>query len=171
VVAVLGGPSGSGLDRPEELQALARSLGLVGVPGVEDVVRFYPPVDRGALAQWFRAADVVAVPSHNESFGLVAIEAQACGTPVAAAAVGGLRTAVADGVSGVLVDGHDPARWADVLGDLVHDPARRELLATGAVARARRFGWDATVDATVEVYAAARAERALRLGHQLKAAG
>ena len=171
VVAVLGGPSGSGLDRPEELQSLAASLGLAGVPGVQDVVRFQPPVDRTTLAQWFRAADVVTVPSYNESFGLVAIEAQACGTPVVAAAVGGLPTAIADGVSGVLVDGHDPARWADVLHELVADPARRELLATGAVAHAHRFGWDVTVDATLQVYAAARAERALRLGgHGLAAA-
>lgn len=164
VVAVLGGPSGSGLDHPEELHDLARSLGLLGVPGVEDVVRFQPPVDRETLAQWFRAADVVAVPSHNESFGLVAIEAQACGTPVVAASVGGLRTAVADGVSGVLVDGHDPAAWADVLLELVRDPGRREELATGAVAQAHRFGWDVTVDATLQVYAAARRERAWRLG-------
>ena len=62
------------------------------------------------LADWYRAADVTVVPSHNESFGLVALESQACGTPVVAAAVGGLRTAVRDGVSGVLVDGHDPQR-------------------------------------------------------------
>jgi D-inositol-3-phosphate glycosyltransferase len=169
VVAVLGGPSGSGLDRPEELQALATSLGLTGVPGVEDVVRFQPPVERPVLAQWFRAADVVAVPSHNESFGLVAIEAQACGTPVVAAAVGGLRTAVADGVSGVLVDGHDPADWADVLGGLLADPGRRERLADGAVAQAARFGWDATVDATLGVYRDARAERSARLAQLLGA--
>ena len=163
VVAVLGGPSGSGLDHPEELGELARSLGLVGVPGVPDVVRFEPPVDRERLAQWFRAADLVAVPSYNESFGLVAIEAQACGTPVVAARVGGLRTAVADGVSGLLVDGHDPQDWAAALLELVGDPGRREQLATAAVAQARRFGWDRTVDATLEVYAAARAERELRL--------
>lgn len=164
VVVVLGGPSGTGLERPEELQGLARSLHLSGVPGVDDVVRFVPPATRTELAQWFRAADLVAVPSHSESFGLVAIEAQACGTPVVAASVGGLPTAVADGVSGVLVEGHDPARWANVLGDLLDDGPRREELAAGAVAHAARFGWDATVDATMRVYRAARAERALRLG-------
>lgn len=169
LVGVLGGPSGSGLEHPEELQDLARSLGLVGVPGVPDVVRFEPPADRVTLATWLRAADVVAVPSYNESFGLVAIEAQACGTPVVAAAVGGLRTAVADGVSGILVDGHDPDDWADVLLDLVHDRGRREMLATGAVAQAHSFGWDVTVEATLAVYRAARQERALRLHRRLEA--
>jgi D-inositol-3-phosphate glycosyltransferase len=170
LVAVVGGPSGTGLERPEELQSLAASLGLAGVPGVEDVVRFQPPVDRAALAQWFRAADLVAVPSYNESFGLVAIEAQATGTPVVAAAVGGLRVAVADDVSGVLLDSHDPTVWADALAGLLADPARRRRLAAGAVTQAARFGWDATVDATLDVYSAARAERALRLGRPLPVA-
>ena len=71
------------------------------------------------------------MPSHNESFGLVALEAQACGTPVVAAAVGGLVTAVRDGVSGALVDGHDPADWARVLGGLLAEPGRRAELAPG----------------------------------------
>ena len=71
-------------------------------------MQFAPPVPRVDLPQWYRAADLVCVPSYSESFGLVALEAQACGTPVVATAVGGLRTAVADGISGVLVDGHDP---------------------------------------------------------------
>ena len=73
-----------------------------------DLVRFVPPVPQHAAADWYRAADLTVVPSYSESFGLVAIESQACGTPVVAAAVGGLRTAVADGVSGVLVDGPRP---------------------------------------------------------------
>ena len=75
------------------------------------------------LVELYRAADVVAVPSYNESFGLVALEAQAAGTPVVAAAVGGLTVAVADGVSGLLVDGHDPQTWADALAAVVLDPA------------------------------------------------
>ena len=75
----------------------------------------------------YRAADLVAVPSYNESFGLVALEAQACGTPVVAAAVGGLVTAVRDGVSGVLVDGHDPVDWARVLGGLLAAPGAGAL--------------------------------------------
>ena len=150
VVAVLGGPSGSGLDRPEELQSLVGSLGLAGV------VRFAPPVTRDALADWYRAADLVAVPSHSESFGLVAMEAQACGTPVVAARVGGLRTAVRDGVTGLLVDGHDPATWAAALAGLLDDPGRRAALGRAAVRHAARFGWDATVEQTLQVYAEAR---------------
>ena len=101
-MVICGGPSGSGLDRPTALIELAASL------GVADRVIFLPPQTGDELAALYRAADLVAVPSHSESFGLVALEAQACGTPVVAAAVGGLVTAVRDGVSGVLVDGHDP---------------------------------------------------------------
>ncbi|MDP9221580.1 MAG: D-inositol-3-phosphate glycosyltransferase [Actinomycetota bacterium] len=149
VVAVLGGPSGSGLRSPESLQRLAVQLGL------EDNVRFAPPVSRAELAGWYAAADLVAVPSYSESFGLVAVEAQACGTPVVAAAVGGLHTAVADGFSGVLVDDHDPAHWAKVVGDLLADRAGRERLSRGAIAHAAKFSWDGTVDSLLEVYRAA----------------
>ena len=163
VVAVVGGPSGTGADRPTELITLAGALGLAGVPGVEDVVRFHPPVPPAELASWYRAADLVAVPSHSESFGLVAIEAQATGTPVVAADVGGLSTAVDDGVSGLLLPDHDPERWADVLGGLLADPARRTRLSRGAARHARRFGWDATLKATLDVYTGARLERLARL--------
>src|SRR5699024_7107791 len=107
IVPIVGGASGSGADTPESLVTLARSL------GVEDVVRFAPPAEQKDLVDWYRAADLPAVPSYNESFGLVAMESQACGTPVVAASVGGLRTAVAHGVSGLLVEGHRPADWAD----------------------------------------------------------
>src|SRR6476646_3522626 len=117
VVAVVGGPSGSGLAKPQALQKLADKL------GITPQVRFVPPAARERLAQWYRAADLVAVPSYSESFGLVAVEAQACGTPVVAAAVGGLPVAVADGVSGALVDGHEPGQWADAIsGLLARDP-------------------------------------------------
>lgn len=158
-VAVLGGPSGSGLDRPEELQQLAAGL------GIADLVCFHPPVSRPVLADWYRAADLVAVPSYNESFGLVATEAQACGTPVVAARVGGLRTAVDHGVSGVLVDGHGAAQWAAALGGLLDDEPRRRRMRAGAVAQARQFSWDATVEATLDVYSGALADhRRERLG-------
>ena len=163
LVAVVGGPSGTGCERPEELQALARSLHLMDVPGVPDVVRFHPPVPAAGLADWYRAADLVAVPSYSESFGLVAIEAQATGTPVVAASVGGLVTAVSDGRSGVLVDSHDPVEWADAMYKLVSDQSMLEGLRRGARAHAETFGWDATVDRTLEVYAGARAERLARL--------
>ena len=151
VVAVVGGPSGSGLEHPEALASLAADL------GIADVVRFAPPADQATLADWYRAATVVAVPSRNESFGLVALEAQACGTPVLAAAVGGLRTAVADGASGLLVPDHDPVRWADALAGLLADPTEVERLSRGARLHARRFGWDATVSAVLDCYADARA--------------
>jgi D-inositol-3-phosphate glycosyltransferase len=149
VVAVVGGPSGSGLAHPEHLDKLASSL------GISDVVRFVPPAPQQDLADWYRAADITMVPSFNESFGLVAIESQACGTPVVAASVGGLRTAVADGVSGVLVDGHDPRQYARVLSDLFAQPRRLADLASGAVRHAEQFGWRATAEATLDVYTSA----------------
>ena len=152
VVAVVGGPSGSGLEQPESLVRLARAL------SVEDVVRFEPPATQPHLADWYRAADLVAVPSYSESFGLVALEAQACGTPVVAAAVGGLRTAVVDGTSGVLVDGHEPADWAEALQSLLADRRRMERLRAGAVRHAAGFGWDATADRMLDVYSGARAD-------------
>jgi D-inositol-3-phosphate glycosyltransferase len=92
------------------------------------------------------------VPSYNESFGLVALESQACGTPVVAASVGGLPTAVADGVSGVLVDGHDPELWAKVLGDLVRSPSALAYLAAGARRHAQKFSWQRTVDGLLVAY-------------------
>ncbi len=88
----------------------------------------------------------------------MAAEAQACGTPVVAAAVGGLPTVVRDGVSGLLVEGHDPVRWADVLERLLADPARLAALGAGALAQAREFSWEATAGRTLEAYARARAD-------------
>lgn len=142
---VLGGPSGNpaALD---DLRALARDL------GVADRVDLRPPVARTQLARWYRAADVVAVPSRSESFGLVAAEAQACGTPVVAAAVGGLRTVVRDGQTGCLVPGHDPHHWAAALADLLGDPVRRARLGLGAAHHARRLGWESAAEAVVDVY-------------------
>ena len=90
--------------------------------------------------------------SHSESFGLVALEAQACGTPVVAAAVGGLRTAVADGFSGSLVDGHDPRSWSAVLTRLLQEPQRRVTLSMGGLQHARRFGWETTARGTIDIY-------------------
>jgi D-inositol-3-phosphate glycosyltransferase len=145
-VHVVGAPSGSGLDAPEQLQKLAGDL------GIADVVRFFPPQPPERLADHYRAADVTVVPSHNESFGLVALEAQACGTPVVAAAVGGLRTAVRDGISGVLVDGHDPRDYAAAVRSVL---TRRELLSRGARRHAGLFSWDRTADALVAAYTSA----------------
>lgn len=157
VVVVCGGPSGSGLDQPTALADLAGELGIV------DLVRFELPGGRAALADWYRAADVTVVPSHNESFGLVAMESQACGTPVIASAVGGLRTAVADDVSGLLVDGHDPADFARAIGRVINQPRLRAELSSGARMHAATFGWAATTAGLMGSYSAAlanhRAER------------
>ena len=150
VVPIVGGPSGSGLDAPHALVDLAREL------GIEDVVRFVPPVAQVDLARWYAAATVVAVPSYNESFGLVAAEAQATGTPVVAAAVGGLTTVVRDGHSGLLVDGHAPAAWADALQRVLADEELRLRLEAGALEQARRFSWTGTAAATLDVYEQAR---------------
>jgi D-inositol-3-phosphate glycosyltransferase len=149
VVVFVGGPSGSEVGAPGRLSALAGSLGIAGS------VRFEPPCSQRELADWYRAATMVLVPSHSESFGLVALEAQACGTPVVAAAVGGLRTAVRDGFSGVLVDGHDPQTWARVLAELASSPPRLAELSRGALAHASGFGWAATADRLIEVYTGA----------------
>lgn len=146
VVAIVGGPSGTGLEHPTALADLSTAAGL------DDFVRFVPTVSQFELADWYAAATVVCVPSYNESFGLVAIEAQACGTPVVAARVGGLATAVSDGVSGILVDGHDPLDYADAFQKILSDPALRESMSQKAVQHAESFGWDITAERTLEVY-------------------
>jgi D-inositol-3-phosphate glycosyltransferase len=146
VVNIIGGASGANTEEVDRLKELATWL------AIDDVVRFAPPVPRADLAQWYRAADLVVVPSYSESFGLVALEAQACGTPVVATAVGGLRTAVADGISGVLVDGHDPKAWSSVISRLLQEPQRRVLLSMGAIEHASHFGWDATARGTLDIY-------------------
>ena len=151
VVPIVGGPSGTGLEHPESLAQLAAELGL------DDVVRFVPPVAQDELARWCAAATLVAVPSYNESFGLVAVEAQATGTPVIAAAVGGLTTVVRDQHSGLLVDSHAPRDWAATLRRVVEDDRLRARLSEGAIEQARQFGWDRTADRTLEVYGRARA--------------
>jgi D-inositol-3-phosphate glycosyltransferase len=150
VVPIVGGPSGTGLEHPESLAQLSAELGL------DDVVRFVPPVSQPVLALWCAAATAVAVPSYNESFGLVAAEAQATGTPVVAAAVGGLTTVVADGVSGLLVDTHEPRDWAAALRRLIDDPALTARLGVGALEHARDFSWDRTAERTLGAYHQAR---------------
>ena len=145
-VVIMGGASGSGVNELESLKVLAKFL------KIDDVTHFIEPVSRELLPDWYRASDLVCVPSYSESFGLVALEAQACGTPVVATAIGGLRTAVSDGISGSLVDGHDPKAWSAVISRLIAEPQRRLLLSMGAVVHASHFGWENTAHKTLEVY-------------------
>lgn len=146
IINIIGGASGANCEEVERLSDLTTWLDL------DEIVRFLPPVSHTELANWYRAADLVCVPSYSESFGLVALEAQACGTPVIATAVGGLRTAVADGISGVLVDGHDPKAWSSVIARLLQESDRRALLSVGAIEHAAHFGWDFTASGTLNIY-------------------
>jgi D-inositol-3-phosphate glycosyltransferase len=148
---IVGDASGSGHCEPGRLKALTASL------GVSEHVRLIPALPAASLADVYRAADVVAVPSYSESFGLVALEAQACGTPVVAARVGGLPVAVADGESGILVDGHVATDWADALAAVALNPMRRARMSTAARRHAEDFAWDATVDRLLDVYRRAAA--------------
>jgi len=148
-LAIVGGPSGTGAEHPEALAELAERL------GVTDRVSMVPPVDQRQLADWYASADAVCIPSHSESFGLVALEAQACGRPAVAAAVGGLPTAVVDGVTGVLVEGHDPADYAAALATILNDEALRDTMGAKAVIHASGFTWEATVDQLLATYAKA----------------
>ncbi|WP_245535287.1 D-inositol-3-phosphate glycosyltransferase [Segniliparus rotundus] len=145
---VVGEASGSGLS-PEGIMATAERL------GVADNVTMWPAQPPAQLAKVYRAADLVAVPSHSESFGLVAIEAQACGTPVVAAKVGGLPVAVADQVSGVLVDSWAPERWQAEIASLLAAPERLRAMGRAGVAHAGRFSWEATADGLLASYRAA----------------
>ena len=144
-VVIIGGASGS-VNELEKIKSLARFL------KIEDITHFIEPASREVLPDWYRASDLVCVPSYSESFGLVALEAQACGTPVVATAIGGLRTAVSDGISGSLVDGHDPKAWSAVISRLIMEPQRRLLLGMNAVEHASHFGWQGTARKTLDVY-------------------
>ncbi len=149
-VVICGGPSGTGLEHPESMSLLAEARGVD--------VDFVPPQSRAVLVDYYRAADLVVVPSYSESFGLVAVEAQACGTPVMAAAVGGLRTAVAHNVSGVLIEGHDPKVWAARMQEFLSCPICPRRLGAGALRHAELFSWDHTVDALLDAYRIARGQ-------------
>jgi len=146
LVVICGGMSGAGVDRPEALRDLSIEL------GIRDLIRFEPPTSRAKLVSWYRAADLTVVPSYSESFGLVAIESQACGTPVVASAVGGLKIAVADNVSGRLIDGHNPIAYSHVLNQLLTNPIVREELSRGARMHAAAFGWENTTAGLMDSY-------------------
>ncbi|WP_280216032.1 D-inositol-3-phosphate glycosyltransferase [Nocardia cyriacigeorgica] len=148
-VLIVGGPSGSGLKRPDALIELAAEL------GIADRMTFLPPQSADRLVQIYRAADLVAVPSYNESFGLVALEAQASGTPVLAADVGGLGTAVRDQHTGLLVPGHRTDDWAGALTTLLDAPDRLTEMGARAVEHAAGFSWAHTADGLLASYSAA----------------
>ncbi len=145
-VSIIGSGSGS---EALELQPMINRLSL------RDRVRLYPPVLPAQLAHWFRAADVVVMPSFSESFGLVALEAQACGTPVLAANVGGLPQAISSGRTGILVDGHGAGLWSAALEALYDDGGTRRALGARAAIHALAFGWQRTALFTAQSYRSA----------------
>ena len=144
-VIICGGASGAG-SSVERYRELAASEGIGGC------TRFLGPRPPEELVSIYQAADIVAVPSYNESFGLVAVEAQATGTPVVAARVGGLPLAVADGETGLLVNGHGREDWAQALEQLLIDDPTRIHMGEQAVAHAKAFSWSASASKLIEVY-------------------
>jgi D-inositol-3-phosphate glycosyltransferase len=147
VLGIVGGPSGAGHGAEA-----ARLMELASALGVAERVMLFPPQPQQRLADFYSAADVVLVPSRSESFGLVALEAQACGAPVVAAAVGGLRYVVDDGRSGFLVEGHDPADHADRLLAILGDRELASRMGETGAREALRFTWDATAAEVLAVY-------------------
>jgi D-inositol-3-phosphate glycosyltransferase len=143
---VVGGASGNGGGVPERLAKLAAEL------GVGDRVRSLPPQPRERLPLVYQAADLLLMPSRSESFGLVALEAQACGTPVLATRVGGLRYAVGDGTTGLLLADRDPCRWAAAIRSLLVSPRRLAAMRLAAATFSRGHGWDETASRLLEVY-------------------
>jgi D-inositol-3-phosphate glycosyltransferase len=148
VLVAVGGRSGVG-----GAEEMAAAEALIDRHGLAGRVRFVPPQPHHMLSTYYRAADVCVVPSRSESFGLVALEATACGTPVVAAAVGGLRTVVDDGVTGLLVDSRDPADYAEALESLLDDSVRAEAMARAGAEHARGYTWSTTAARLRRLYA------------------
>lgn len=146
-LVVVGGPSGADGDAElSRVHALAASL------GVAERIQWVPPQPHHLLSTWYRAADVVLVPSRSESFGLVALEAAACGTPVVAAAVGGLRTLVDHGRTGLLVDGSDPDAFAAATAEILDRPGHASALGRAAAERARGYTWSTAAARLRRIY-------------------
>jgi D-inositol-3-phosphate glycosyltransferase len=144
-LVVVGGPSGTG-DASSSLRSLAAA------EGIADRVRFLPPVPHADLPRVYAAAEALVMPSRSESFGLVALEAQACGVPVVAADVGGLRYVIRTGRTGFLVPGHEPGAYADQLLQLLGDRSLAARMSEAAVAHAAGFPWEATAAGVLSVY-------------------
>ena len=130
----------------DELRALAHDL------GVADGVHFIGPQTRDDLAALLRESRIVLVPSHSETYGLVALEAAASGVPVIASASGGLSEAVVDGTTGVVLASREPARWADAIADLLRDDDRATALGRAGRARAETLSWAHSADRLVDGY-------------------
>lgn len=146
-LVIIGGPSGTGGEAEiARLHALAAEL------EVEERVHFIPPLRREQLVTFYQAADVVIVPSRSETFGLVAAEAQSCGAPVIAAAVGGLPYIIEHETSGLLIAGHDPTDYAAAIERVLSNPVLAGRLSQGALEHSQRFSWDATVTRFLELY-------------------
>jgi D-inositol-3-phosphate glycosyltransferase len=138
---VLGEDSRDGDESEKErLKAVAAAV------GVRDRVDFLGSVAQHELPYFYAAADACVMPSYSESFGLVALEAQACGCPVVASGVSGLRSVVRDDVSGYLIDGHDPAEYAERIGRLLADPELAQQMGRRGRLLAQRFSWNRTAD-------------------------
>lgn len=146
-LVVVGGPSGA-----EGARELAHVNGLIDALHLRGRVRFVDPQPHHTLSTYYRAADVCLVPSRSESFGLVALEAAACGTPVVATSVGGLRSVVVDGVTGLGVDDRDPGRWAMAIDSLLDDPVRRRAMGAAAADHAGAYNWSSTAGRLRRLY-------------------
>ncbi len=158
-LVVVGGPSG-----PHGQESYVRLRRLANELGVADRTTMVDPQPHELLSTYYRAADACLVPSRSESFGLVALEAAACGTPVVASAVGGLTTLVDHGRTGFLVDEPDPAAYAAYVRMLVDEPLLAERLSTAAVLRARRYTWRDAAGRLREIHERLTAGRLVECG-------
>jgi D-inositol-3-phosphate glycosyltransferase len=146
---IVGGPSGgAGEEEVAGLHALVSDLGLV------DQVDFLPPQRHELLSTFYRAADVCLVPSRSESFGLVALEATACGTPVVASAVGGLTSLIEHGVNGYLVEPRDVDGFARHAAHLLADRALATRVGAAGASGAKRYTWAFGARRLLDLYAA-----------------
>jgi D-inositol-3-phosphate glycosyltransferase len=151
---VLGADSSNGIleagvhgGERARLEALAVEI------GVDDRVDFLGAVPHEDLPAYYSLADVCAVPSYSESFGMVAVEAEACGTPVIASRLGGLRQLVIDGITGVTVPSHEPMAWAAALGGVIDNPQTLEVMGSAARRLAQAYSWETSADLLLEAYA------------------
>jgi D-inositol-3-phosphate glycosyltransferase len=146
-LVIIGGPSG-----PQGAVELSQVREMVDGAGLAGSVDLHEPVEHQVLARYYQSADVLLVPSRSESFGLVAVEAQACGLPVVAANVGGLSYAVADGSSGFLIEGWDPSDYTAAAASILRDEELASRLSKGGIEYAEQFSWEATANRFIELY-------------------